>query len=398
MQRRTRSLRATVPPRVLAVAIGVVTASTQPVFLLGAAFVDMGPELGYGPTGLGLLTGVFFLTSAAASTPLGKLVDRLGWRRAVRINAVASGTLVAAIGLGARNLPTLVVLLVAAAVAYGLANPAANLALADHGDPRRRALIFGLKHAGIPSSTLLAGLAVPALVVTAGWRVAYVVASVVALVVYLLVPREEPPPARWPDEPDPRREVAPLGVRQLLALAAGSAFATWGPVALSTYVVAAAVEEGFSPSVAGLLLFGGSAASITARIAAGHVTDRVGGRGFAGMATLTGLGAAVFLLVPAAGGGLFAGLVLAAFATGWAWPGLMTYAVVNANIGSVAASSSITQAGVFFGAGAGPLVLGWIVGAHGFDAAWLLAAGALMVSTAAVSTVGARATRSVSPR
>lgn len=391
--RRSRNLRATVPPRILAVAVLVVTASTQPVFLLGAAFVDMGPELGYGPTGLGILTGTFFLTSAAASTPLGKLVERLGWRRAMRLNALSSCLLVAAIGLGAWNLPTLVVLLVAAAVVYGLANPAANLALADHGDPKRRALIFGLKHAGIPSSTLLAGLAVPVLVVTAGWRAAYVAASAVGIAVFLLVPGEEPPPSRREEEPDPRRKVAPLGVRRLLGLAAGSALATWGPVALSTYVVAAAVEEGFSPSVAGLLLFGGSAASIAARILAGHVTDRVGGRGFAGMAMLTGLGAAIFLLVPAAGGGLFAGLVLAAFATGWAWPGLMTYTVVNANIDSVAASSSITQAGVFFGAGAGPLVLGWVVGAHGFDAAWLLAAGALAVSTVTVSTVGARASR-----
>jgi MFS family permease len=364
------------------------------VFLLGAAFVDMGPELGYGPTGLGLLTGTFFLTSALASAPLGRFVERVGWQTAMRINAVASGGVVVAIGLAARNVAALAALLVASAAVYGMANPAGNKALAAHGNPRHRALIFGLKHAGIPSSTLLAGLAVPALVVTAGWRAAYVAAGVVAVAVFLLVPRRAPQPSTHPEYVDVRRTVEVLDRRRLVALAASSALATWGPVALSTYLVAAAVDLGFSTSQAGLLLFGGSAVSILARVAAGAVTDRIGGRGFAGVATLAGVGAVLFLFVPRATGAAFAALVLAAFATGWGWPGLMTYAVVNANHGTVAASSAITQAGIFAGAGAGPLVMGWMVGRWGFDAGWFLAAGGLSVAAVAVATVGARVSAS----
>lgn len=378
-----------VPVRVLAVAILVVTASTQPVFLLGAAFVDMGPEFGFGPTGLGVLTGVFFLTSAAASAPLGAVVERIGWRRAMRLNAAASGVLVAAIGLAARGTIVLGLMLVLAAAVYGLANPAANQALAAHGDPRRRALIFGLKHAGIPTSTMLAGLAVPVLVVTTGWRTAFVAAAGLAVVVWLLVPRsdaaEDGSGTVAPGQPS-----RPLERGQLVALAAGSAFATWGPVALSTYLVAAAVALGFSASAAGLLLFAGSAVSLVARVLAGAWTDRIGGRGFAGVAVLTGVGAVVFLTLPPTTGGLFAAAVLAAFGTGWAWPGLMTFTVVNANIGTVAASSSITQAGVFLGAGVGPLLLGWVVGALGFDAGWYVSAAGLAVSAAAVAVVGRR--------
>ena len=374
------------PIRLLVLAILVVTASTQAVFLLGAAFVQMGPEFGYGPRGLGLLTGLFFLTSAATSAPFGRVVARIGWRSAMRLNAVASGLLLLSIGLAARNLATLVALLVASAAVYGIANPAANQALADLGDPRRRALLFGLKHAGIPSSTLLAGLAVPAVVVTAGWRTAYVAASLVAVVVLVLVPRTLPAP--HPSEALPAGRA--LTVRELLAMAAGSAFATWGPIALSTFLVAAAVEQGFSPSAAGLLLFVGSGTSIAARVVAGEATDRLGGRGFAGMATMAGVGAVVFLTLPPASGAAFAVLIVVAFATGWGWPGLMTFAVVNANAGTVAASSSITQAGVFVGAGVGPLLLGAIVGSFGFDAAWLVASGGLAASAAGVATVGVR--------
>ncbi len=380
------------PWRLLAVTILIVTLSTQPVFLLGAGFLQLGDDLGFGPAGLGALTAAFFLTASAASAPLGRVVQRIGWRTAIRVNAVASGTLLLVIAAGARHVAAFAVLLVAGGVVYGLANPAANQALADYVDPRRRALFFGLKHAGIPSSTLLAGLAVPLVIVGAGWRVAYAAAAVLALIVLTLVPgadgRAVAPPAV-----DPGRRVAQLDARRLALLSAGAALATWAAVALATYLVAAAVDKGFSESAAGLLLFAGSAASILGRVTAGAVTDRTRGRGFAAMALLTALGAAVFALLPIAAGGAFVALVPVAFVTGWGWPGLMTYSVVNANTGTAAASSAVTQAGIFAGAGLGPLVLGWVVATWSFSAMWLVVAGALAVATVVVGSVGVIAVR-----
>ena len=58
------------PWRLVAVAIVIVVVSTQPVFLLGAAFLDMGPEFGFGTAGLGVLTAAFFLSASLASAPL----------------------------------------------------------------------------------------------------------------------------------------------------------------------------------------------------------------------------------------------------------------------------------------------------------------------------------------
>jgi MFS family permease len=184
-----------------------------------------------------------------------------------------------------------------------------------------------------------------------------------------------------------------MGTGLLVGLALGAALATWGAIALSTYLVAAAVDRGLTEVQAGWLLFAGSAASISGRIAVGHFTDRIGGRGFGAIAVLTGAGVATFLLLATAPGGLFAVLVLVAFATGWGWPGLMTYTVVNANAASAATSSGITQAGIFFGAGVGPIVLGLVADRLGFTAIWLIVAGTLAIASLTVAAVGRLATR-----
>jgi hypothetical protein len=68
----------------------------------------------------------------------------------------------------------------------------------------------------------------------------------------------------------------------------------------------------------------------------------------------------------------------------------MTFTVVNANVVTAAASSGITQAGIFLGAGAGPVVLGLTIERAGFGASWLLVAAALGVAAAIVGGIGAR--------
>jgi cyanate permease len=110
---------------------------------------------------------------------------------------------------------------------------------------------------------------------------------------------------------------------------------------------------------------------------------------------LTGAGAAVFAAVAVASGPVYAVLVVAAFATGWGWPGLMTFTVVNANAGSAAASSAVTQAGIFVGAGLGPIVLGAVIDHASFAAAWRVVAAALIVATVAVVWVGRKAVAAV---
>jgi MFS family permease len=360
------------------------------VFLAGAGFLQIGRELGFGPAWLGVLTASFFLAASVSSTPLGRVVERVGWQRAMRINAVASASISLAIAVTARHTMVLVVLLVAAGAVYGFANPAANLALAQHIEPRKRAFAFGLKHAGIPASTLVAGLAVPVVILSVGWRFAYVVAAALALLVAAIVPGGDLSTGpRF--EPDHRRAVAPMSNRLLVMLAASSSLASWGAIALGTYMVGSAVDAGLSEANAGWLLFAGSLTTIASRLVIGALTDRFGGRGFAGFAALTAAGALLFGAMSTAAGAAFAVLALLAYATGWGWPGLMTFSVVNANAGSAASSSAIAQAGVFIGAGVGPIVIGVIVAAGSYQLGWAAVAVASAVASLIVFGVGRRA-------
>ncbi|MEX2655245.1 MAG: MFS transporter [Acidimicrobiia bacterium] len=372
----------------LPLAVAVVTLSTQAIFLVGASFFQIGPEFGVGPLGLGLLTASFFLTAAVTSAPLGRWVQRIGWQRAMVLNLRMTAAVLGAVPFLARDPVSLGVLLVAAASIYGASNPAANQALADHTDPARQATIFGAKHAGIPASTLLAGLAVPLVVETHGWRWAFGVAAVLALLVSFLVP------SGTLAEPASRHSQAPAeGItrtRDLVYLAVGSSFATWGAIALGTYLVSATVDLGFSASAAGLLQFVGSAVSILARVTAGVITDRTGGRGFGGIVLLAGIGAVAFFALALVDGPAFFVIVVVAFATGWGWPGLMTYTVVRANRASAASASAITQAGVFVGAGSVPIVLGAVIERWSFGAAWMTAAVGLVIAAVAVGSVGWR--------
>ncbi len=377
--------------RLVFLAIMVVTTSTQPAFLLGAAFFQIGEEFGIGPVGLGALTSTFFLTASVASPPMGRWVQQVGWQQAMRINTRASAAVMLAIAILAIDLWTMGALLVIAAVSYGISNPAANLALSDHTDPRHRATIFGAKHAGIPASALLAGLAVPAIVVDFGWRWALVSAALIAASLSLVIPVGSVAAAVEPHhEPPDRRMMPPMSTRWLLGLASGSALATWAAIGLGTYLVSAALELGFTEAEAGWLQFSGAAISISTRIVVGVLTDRYGWSGFGGIAILTGMGALVFALLPVATSAWFVIGVLIAYGTGWGWPGLMTFTVVNANRGSVAASSAVPQAGVFVGAGAGPLLLGYVIERGSYDAAWLTVALGLAGASAIIFVVRAR--------
>ncbi len=376
------------PVRLLVVSVLLVSVSALPVFLVGSSIVPMGRELGFGVSGLGALAAAFFLTSSVTSAPLGRLVQRLGWRTALTVGASASAFVLVGIAGLVRSVWTLAIALVVAGAFYGMANPAANLALAEHVDPTRRALTFGLKHAGIPLASLLAGLAVPVVVVDLGWRWAFALGAVLAPVCVALARRVPEAVTDHAQRDDPRRPAIRLERGALGALAVAAGLATVAALALGGFTVAAAVDRGVDVAAAGWLLFAGSAASIAGRVVAGWLTDRAGGRGFAAAAAVMAIGAGVFVGLMFASGGWFAALVLAAFATGWAWPGLMTFIVVNANRTTAATSSGVTQAGVFVGAGLGPIGVGLLAERASFAAVWAVVAVASMAAAAIVMVVG----------
>lgn len=370
--------------RLIALSILVVTAATQPAFIVAATIGQTGAELGYDARDLGLLTSLFFLTASFSSTVVGNLVERIGWRPVMRMNGIGSAAVLLFIAVAVNNVTTLAIALAVAAALYGMANPAANLALARAIPPDRRGLVFGLKHAGIPGSSLLAGLAVPLVALTLGWRWSFGLAAVVGLAVVVLVPAGDDPPSETVANPPS------MTTRWLAILGLGTAFATLAAVALGTFQVDAALELGFSEAAAGLILAAGSLVSIAVRALYGYLVDRFDSNGFAWVAILTLAGAVAFVALSLAGTAGFVALTLVAFATGWAWPGLVTYSVVRANVGRPAGATAITQAGIFLGAGVGPAGIGWLIEEASYPLAWQVVAISLVISTAIVLIVRRR--------
>ncbi len=189
-----------------------------------------------------------------------------------------------------------------------------------------------------------------------------------------------------------------MGNKRLIVLAVASTLAAWAAVSLGIFLVAASVEAGLSESQGGLLLFGGSVASLVARVVAGVIVDRRAGNGFIGVSLMMTAGAGAFALISATAGMTFALAVVFGFTFGWGWPGLLTYSVVESDPEAAAATSSITQSGIFLGAGIGPITLGWIIETWGYRTGWLVITGFLVAAAAIVYSVARQVPRTAPAR
>ncbi|MEU7756393.1 MFS transporter [Micromonospora sp. NPDC049171] len=372
------------PVRASAGAVVTTVACVLPVFLLGGLAVQMGTDLGFSPAGLGLAVAVYFGVSALASVPSGRLVERYGPALVARCGILLAAGSTLAVAAFARSYPMLVGLLALSAAANALGQLASNAALAQHVPARRQGLSFGVKQAAIPASTLLAGLAVPTFALTVGWRWAFVAAAVAALTALPAVPRQLPGPARPAGASRTDRATAALVV-----IGAAATLAAAAANALGTFLVDSAAARGLSPGLAGLTLTLGGAVCMTARVGAGWLADRRDTGHIAVIAAMLVVGTAGLALLALTGTvPLVAGVVLG-FGLGWAWPGLVNFAVVRLHPQSPATATSITQTGVYAGGCLGPLSLGPLAAHFGYPAMWTAAAVAMLLA-AALMLVGGR--------
>ncbi|WP_433389276.1 MFS transporter [Micromonospora sp. KLBMP9576] len=369
------------PVRAAAGAVAVTIACVLPVFLLGGLAVQIGDDLGFSPAGLGLAVAVYFGVSALASLPSGALTERYGSAPVARAGILLSAACLLAVAALARSYPVLLGLLALAGTANALGQLASNAALARHVPARRQGLSFGVKQAAIPVATLLAGAAVPTVALTAGWRWAFVAAAGAALATLPAAPGREPRPARTPAPARAGRATAALAV-----VGAGATFAAAAANALGTFVVDSAAGRGLSPGLAGLTLTLGSAVCIAARVGAGWLADRRATGHVALVAGMLVVGAAGLGLLAVAGPVPLVAGVLLGFGLGWAWPGLMTFAVVRLHPRAPAAATSITQTGVYAGGCLGPLGLGAVAAHAGYPAMWIVAACSMLLAAALMLT------------
>jgi MFS family permease len=415
----------------ITVAIAAATTGVLPVFLTGALAVSLRHALALSSTTLGIAVATFFAASALCSASAGRRAERHGALPLMRAAALCAVVSLGAVPLVARNAGWLAACLALGGVANGVMQPAVNLLLTRVVPSNRQGLAFGVKQAGIPTATLLSGLAVPALAVTVGWRDAYLAAASLGLVVLGVLRRFDRhhrsllgPTLRTTD-PDPKnadpknaaqQNVDPQNVdvadpsrppsatvafdpRPLALLAVAMACAVAAANALGSFVVSSAVSHGVTASTAGLLSALGSAAGLSARVLLGWRADsrpgigRTDRRGEASqhlrrVALLVALGTGGYLLLATGSRVLLVPAVLLAFAAGWGFNGLFNLAVVRSHPHAPARATGITQVGTYIGGMVGPLGFGVVADHAGYDAAWLVAAG--LAATGAVTFVAGR--------
>ena len=364
--------------RAALLAVLITAACSLPVFLVGGLAVQIRDEFGLPISRIGMFTALFFVSSAIFSSYAGRVAERLGAGPSMRISALLGAA--ALLGLAVAPSPAVTaVSLVIGGLASALAQVGANLHLAIKVDPSRQAFAFGIKQSGIPAATLLGGLSVPLIALTVGWRWAFALGGLIALVTVMLVPGSKLRAGLRRDA-----EVRPGNVRALVVLAIGGAFGAGAANAMGSYLVDSSVSGGLGEAAAGLLFAGGSIAGLATRMGAGWLADRRTGGRLRWVAGLYLVGSIGFLLQATRNPVLLPAATLLCFAGGWGWPGLFNFAVVVRNPRTPAAATGLTQTGVYAGGMSGPLVFGYIAERLGYATAWTGAASWGLIACVAV--------------
>jgi MFS family permease len=382
------------PAATLTVAAGLASLGILPAFLLGSLASLVREDLGMTRAQVGLAISAFLLVYAIVCVPGGRAADRVGARRALGAACVVVVAVAAGIALMASTFLHVVLLLGVAGAAMGVADPTANMALSRGLNPARQGLAFALKESAGPGATLLAGLAVPTIALTLGWRWTFAACGLLVALLVLLLPWL-PGGSAGSSDPAPGgagtgATSAPRRLSGLVPVAVAGGFGTAAAIAMGAFFVESAANAGVELGMAGLLLSVGSVFGITGRLAMGWLADRRGvGFGTVALLLLGGALGSLALSASQVRPLLLIGTVLS-FAAGWGWAALLIYAVVRAWRDMPGSATGVVVAGLTLGAAIGPAVFGWVSSHVSFAVAWYVNAALAVTSAALVAR--ARAT------
>lgn len=328
-------------------------------------------DLDLSATEFGGLWLVAFGAAAACTPGFGRLTDRVGPRRMLRLVFACAAVAMVLVGL-AQSLVFVVVGVAFAGIAVGISNPATNLAVASSVSAGRQGLVVGVKQSGVQGSQLLAGLALPGLAVLMGWRGAVLLCVLLVVPGLVLAGR-----AVAPTVPRPTRGAEPGAAMDssvwwltIYALLTGATVQ-----ATNVYLPLYAHDElNYAVSKAGLVtaVLGGT--GVLARLAWGRAADRIPDVPvlLAGLAAVTGVGLAVCGLAAAFGAPLvWVGAAIFGVSALAANVVIMMAVVRNASTGAVGRATGWVSLGLYAGFMVGPVSFGAVVDSFaGYGGAW----------------------------
>jgi len=351
------------------VSMAVDAVGVLPIFLTGALAVQLREGIGLSTDALGFVYATYFAGAALLSTPMARASDRVGTAWSLRIGTAVY--IVALLGIaGLATSPLILSVFVAlSGVATALTRTATSVLIARDVVAGRQGLAFGLKHSSIPIASLLAGLSVPAIALTVGWRWAYAAAAALAAVVLVAIPGS----SGRPTERRPQGR-ADMSLGALIVAAVGFGLGSSAAASLGAYTLSTVVASGMGEGAAGVLVATGSLVGLTSRLVIGHWSDRRRGSQLDLVGWMLAVGGVGFLMLGLGREWAMLFAVPISFATGWSWLGSYNLAMVKLNPAAPGPAVGITQTGAFAGAIAGPIGLGFLAEEISFSAAWLAAA------------------------
>ncbi|UZF94956.1 MFS transporter [Bosea sp. NBC_00550] len=214
-------------------------------------------------------------------------------RRLGSVRSLQSGLILGVVGLTLLLPPFSAMAAMASlliGVGYGPSSPAGNDVLHRTASPQRRAMIFSIKQAGVPLGGIIAGLVLPPIVASFGWRVSLLVSGLFVLAIILAVQpmRAGLDASRNRDQALTMRALfAPANILSSLSavtaspslfrLAAAGACLAIGQGIWFAYLMTFAVSVlGYDLKAAGAAFAIMQATSVLGRILLGWVADRYG--------------------------------------------------------------------------------------------------------------------------
>ena len=359
--------------------------------LLLFALSALGPlivaDLDLSRTQLGGLSTIAFASAALVAAVAGSSVDKRSARTGmwILLGGASLGLLVAAV---APLYAVVVVAVVVSGGAQGLSNPITNRLVTLYAPAPHRGTVMGLKQSGVQLAQTVAGLALPAFALLAGWRWAMAAAALHAVLgaalVARFVPREpsqrgEQRGGQGSEQGTPvvrssraeRRSRLPLGVWWLAAYAFLSGAAVQ---AANLYLPLYGHEAlGMPTARAGLVLTVVGGVGLAARIGWGRLSHRFGPAPslliIAGAATLGVL--LIELAQPLDIRLIWVGAALLGATGVAANVVLMVGATQSVPLPAVGRASGVVASGMYLGFAAGPVVFGAVVDGTGeYGYAW----------------------------